>query len=105
MLVCYIMRRKWSHARDLRPALPITNRLHRCLCLRGKRLSPRRDSHPHLSDFKSDASTVGLHGEKERKAEDMLPRPVSRPDLTSNESRFARPVHLPKLVSTQGVAP
>ena len=40
MLVCYIMRRKWSHARDLRPALPITNRLHRCLCLRGK-------SNPH----------------------------------------------------------
>lgn len=40
MLVCYIMRRKWSHARDLRPALPITNRLHRCLCLHGK-------SNPH----------------------------------------------------------
>jgi hypothetical protein len=35
----------------------------------------------------------------------MLPRPVSRPDLTSNESRFACPVHLPELVSTQGVAP
>ena len=66
MLVCYIMRRKWSHARDLRPALPITNQLHRCLCLHGRRPSPRRDSHPHFSDFKSDASTVGLHGEKER---------------------------------------
>jgi hypothetical protein len=64
MLVCYIMRRNWSHARDLRPALPITNRLHRCLCLHGKRQSPRRDSHPHLSDFKPDASSVGLHGER-----------------------------------------
>ena len=63
MLVCYIMRRKWSHARDLRPALPITNRLHRCLCLHGRKPSPRRDSHPHLSDFKSDASSVWLHGE------------------------------------------
>jgi len=29
--------KNWSHARDLRPALPITNRLHRCLCLHGKR--------------------------------------------------------------------
>ena len=96
MLVCYIMRRKWSHARDLRPALPITNRLHRCLCLRGKKPSPRRDSHPHLSDFKSDASSVGLHGERWRKAEDMLPRPVSRSDLISNESRLTRPVHLPR---------
>ena len=64
MLVCYIMRRNWSHARDLRPALPITNRLHRCLCLHGRRPSPRRDSHPHLADFKSEASSVGLRGVK-----------------------------------------
>ena len=68
------------------------------------RTSPWRDSHPHFSDFKSDASSVGLHGGNRRKAEGMLPMPVVRHDLISNESRFARSVHLP-VVSTQGLAP
>lgn len=105
MLVCYIMRRKWSHARDLRPALPITNRLHRCLCLRGKRLSPRRDSHPHLSDFKSDASTVGLHGENGGRrrtcSPGRFPGPISLAMSPGSLVRFT----FPELVSTQGFAP
>ena len=105
MLVYYIMRRKWSHARDLRPALPITNRLHRCLCLRGKRPSPRRESHPHLSDFKSDASSVGLHGERRGRrrtcSPGRFPGPISLAMSPGPLVRFT----FPELVSTQGVAP
>ena len=53
----------WSGTWDLHPPCGF----HRPECelatLSPGKWSPRRDSHPHLSDFKSEASSVGLHGE------------------------------------------
>ena len=60
--------RRWSRAGDLRPALPITNRRLRFLCLHGKNGGSRRACSPGR---------------------------LSRLDLISNESRFACPVRLP----------
>ena len=46
-------------------------------------------------DCRKAARKGATRGSESVNAEDMLPRPVSRPDLTSNESRLACPVHLP----------
>ena len=69
VLLTELRSEKWSRTGDLHPALPITGRRHRCLCLRGKIGGSRRACSP---------------GRK------------YQPDLISNESRLACPVRLPK---------